>query len=83
MALPPSRHYVQDMPPKGGFPAVPYRRFAPRRGPSAMVIVFGAVGVTTFGLWYAMRDNRERECVAVFRVLSDPFPCRNLAYVVY
>ena len=72
MALPPKRVYKQDMPPPGGFPAVKYKKVPYQRGPSGVVIVFGAVGVTLAGLWYSLHINDERKCVPCAAVCPVP-----------
>ncbi len=66
MALPVSAKHRQELPPAGGFPAVRYKKFLPQRGPASIYIILGAVGVTVGGIWYAMKDNLEREYVQQF-----------------
>ena len=59
------KKFVQDMPPKGGFPAIAYQKNTPARGPPGTVILFGAIAVTGLGIWITMRDMEERKYGAV------------------
>lgn len=63
MALPQPKTFRQELPPPGGFPAVKYKKHLVQRGPSSLIIMLGSLGITCGGLWYAMKDNEERECV--------------------
>lgn len=60
---PPVGGYVQDLPPKGGFPIVKYRKTPLQRGPSGLAIVLGGVALTAWGLYRSYNDNLERRCV--------------------
>lgn len=68
MAARPPKVFVQDMPPKGGFPDVPYKKRPYQRGPASYAILCGVIGVSLAGLAYTMQSNREREYVAFERV---------------
>lgn len=61
MAIPPAKVYRQELPPKGGFPAIKYAKYSYNRGPAGIAIIFGLTAMTGAGLWYAMEDNLERE----------------------
>jgi NADH dehydrogenase (ubiquinone) 1 alpha subcomplex subunit 13 len=50
----------QDLPPKGGFSEIKYRRYLPKRGPSGLVIVAGVTAVSAFGFYKVYQGNIER-----------------------
>lgn len=53
----------RDLPPKGGFEAIRYKRNLPTRGPGGAVI-FAAVGaVCAFGFWRVGLGNLEKRSV--------------------
>ncbi|KAL7753303.1 hypothetical protein RI367_001078 [Sorochytrium milnesiophthora] len=51
---------VQDMPPKGGFGTVHYKRHLPVRGPGGAVMFAGMTAVVTYGWYWAIQGMRER-----------------------
>lgn len=60
MATRPERKFVQDLPPKGGFPAVRYKQLVTRRGPPGFVILAAACGITAFGLYNHVQRKHEQ-----------------------
>ncbi|KAF8213875.1 B16.6 subunit of GRIM-19, NADH:ubiquinone oxidoreductase [Mycena galopus ATCC 62051] len=52
--------YRQDLPPRGGFETVKYKRNLPLRGPGALVILGGVTALCTFGFWRVGLGNIER-----------------------
>ena len=70
MAVPPSKTFIQDMPPPGGFvkppgfPAEAFRKRSPARGPGGIIMIAGAVGLTLFGMYRFLGDVEERKWVA-------------------
>ena len=50
----------QELPPKGGYPAIEYSRNLPKRGPSGLMIFFGGAAVMAFGFYHVIKGNRRR-----------------------
>ncbi len=69
MSLPPPKAFLQDMPPQGGFvrppgfPAEAFRKRSPARGPSGLIMLAGAAGLTLYGMMRFLGDVEERKCV--------------------
>ena len=42
---------MQDLPPKGGFSPLDYKRNIPAKGPSGAVLLSGVTGMIFFGLY--------------------------------
>jgi hypothetical protein len=69
MSLPPSKQFIQDMPPVGGFvrppgfPAEAFRKRSPARGPGGALMLAGAAGLTLWGMLRFLGDVEERKCV--------------------
>lgn len=62
-SLRPEAKPVQDRPPPGGYPEVPFRRNLPARGLSgAALLVVGATAILG-GLYVVAQYNKERRCV--------------------
>ena len=55
-----SGNFVQDGPPKGGYPSVKYRRSIPGGGLSSLALVSGIGGCFVFGMYKVIMANRER-----------------------
>lgn len=51
------RAEMQDLPPKGGFEALPYRRHLPARGPSGAVLLTAVASVVLTGLCLSRRST--------------------------
>ena len=60
MATPPITLPRQDMPPKGGYPTIDWKRGARPRGPSGAAIWGGIIGLTVFGFYNISKTNAER-----------------------
>ncbi|ORZ40038.1 GRIM-19 protein, partial [Catenaria anguillulae PL171] len=52
--------YVQDMPPKGGFEPLRYKRNLPARGPSGAVLFASVIGICAYGWYWTIQGIRER-----------------------
>ena len=50
----------QELPPKGGYPAIEYSRNLPKRGPSGLMIFVGGAAVMAFGFYHVIKGNRRR-----------------------
>lgn len=50
----------QELPPKGGYPAIEYTRNLPKRGPSGLMIFVGGAAVMAFGFYHVIKGNRRR-----------------------
>ncbi|XP_055474765.1 NADH dehydrogenase [ubiquinone] 1 alpha subcomplex subunit 13 [Psammomys obesus] len=50
----------QDMPPRGGYGPIDYKRNLPRRGMSGYSMFAIGIGTLLFGSWRIMKWNRER-----------------------
>lgn len=50
----------QELPPKGGYPAIEYSRNLPKRGPSGLMIFAGGAAVMAFGFYHVIKGNRRR-----------------------
>ncbi|KAJ8029937.1 NADH dehydrogenase [ubiquinone] 1 alpha subcomplex subunit 13 [Holothuria leucospilota] len=53
--------YKQDMPPKGGYGPIDYKRMMPKRGPSGYVLFAGCIGVMAIGHVAFAYTNRQRK----------------------
>jgi len=56
-----TRH--RDLPPQGGYAPIRYKRNLPARGPSGVMLMLSAVGITAFGFWRLGLGNVERRYV--------------------
>mmetsp|Transcript_10928 Transcript_10928/g.21635 ORF Transcript_10928/g.21635 Transcript_10928/m.21635 type:complete len:143 (-) Transcript_10928:237-665(-) len=67
---------VQDMPPKGGYPAIRYSRNLPNRGPPGAVLWAGLVGTITWGFYRLGQGNQKRtaEKMEVLRLRHEMLP---------
>ena len=54
-----STGYVQDVPPKGGYPKFTWKRSLPQRGPSSQMIFVGTALVMGYGWYKLIKANRE------------------------
>ena len=52
--------FIQDGPPKGGFPQVDVRRNIKQGGPSTLVVAAGLGAMFTYGMYVVVMANRER-----------------------
>lgn len=50
MSTRPNSRGVQDIPPAGGYPAIPLERVMSARGPSGLMLWVGAIFATFYGL---------------------------------
>ncbi|AYO44254.1 NADH dehydrogenase [ubiquinone] 1 alpha subcomplex subunit 13 [Malassezia restricta CBS 7877] len=62
--------YKQDLPPQGGYAPIRYKRNLPARGPSGVMLMLSAVGITAFGFWRLGLGNVERRELARERAWS-------------
>ena len=60
MAHTPNVASVQDLPPRGGYPRIDYKKGARPRGPSGALIWGGVVVATVYGFWQIGLTNKER-----------------------
>ncbi|KAG4026581.1 hypothetical protein MFRU_039g00590 [Monilinia fructicola] len=54
----------QDLPPKGGYEAVQYKRNLPARGFRPSVVLLAMAGVMTYGFWKVGKGIREQNELA-------------------
>lgn len=52
--------YTRDLPPRGGFGPVRYKRNLPAKGPSGIALLATMVGLTTFGFYRVGQNNIEK-----------------------
>ena len=50
----------QELPPKGGYPAIVYARNIPTRGPSGIALFLGGAAVMGYGFYRVIMGNRKR-----------------------
>ncbi|RMX38517.1 NADH dehydrogenase [ubiquinone] 1 alpha subcomplex subunit 13-like [Pocillopora verrucosa] len=50
----------QELPPKGGYPAIVYARNIPTRGPSGIALFLGGAAVMAYGFYRVIMGNRKR-----------------------
>lgn len=50
----------QDLPPKGGYDFIRYRRNLPKRGPSGAILFGGLLAMTCFGYYRIALGKEER-----------------------
>ncbi|WFD30402.1 hypothetical protein MSPP1_001421 [Malassezia sp. CBS 17886] len=62
--------YKQDLPPKGGFAPIRYKRNLPARGPSGTVLLAGVLGISIFGFYRVGLANQEKREIARERAWS-------------
>ncbi|XP_065837230.1 NADH dehydrogenase [ubiquinone] 1 alpha subcomplex subunit 13-like [Oscarella lobularis] len=60
MAATATAEYRQEMPPKGGYPQIKYKRNLPVRFSSGLAIILGGTAVMTAGLYVVIQTNKER-----------------------
>ncbi|CAO1634746.1 unnamed protein product [Sympodiomycopsis kandeliae] len=53
-------HYNQDLPPKGGYEPIRYRRNIPTKGPSGVAILGGVFAICAYGFWKVGQGNVEK-----------------------
>ena len=52
--------FVQDVPPKGGFPAVNVKRSLPDGGMSSLALATGCAFTFVYGMYTVVMANRQR-----------------------
>lgn len=61
----------RDLPPRGGFAPIRYKRNMPVRGPSGVFLIFATIGVSAFGFFRIGQTNIEKRCVPTRRACAD------------
>lgn len=62
----------RDLPPKGGYAPIRYKRNLPARGPNAVFALFTMLGISAYGFYRIGQGNIERRCV-----LRTTRPCQH------
>ncbi|XP_077868826.1 NADH dehydrogenase [ubiquinone] 1 alpha subcomplex subunit 13-like [Saccoglossus kowalevskii] len=63
--------YKQDMPPKGGYGPIAYKRHIPNRGVSGYMMFLGCAGAMTIGMIGLAYSNRLRSKLLAMKRLRD------------
>ncbi|PWN18517.1 GRIM-19 [Microstroma glucosiphilum] len=53
-------HYDQDLPPKGGYEPIRYKRNLPGKGPGGIAIFGGVLAICGYGFWRVVQGNLEQ-----------------------
>lgn len=72
-----ARLTIRDLPPRGGYAPIRYKRNLPAKGPSGVMLIFMTVGITAFGFWRLGLGNIERRYVHGF--IAESLMSRELA----
>mmetsp|Transcript_22 Transcript_22/g.30 ORF Transcript_22/g.30 Transcript_22/m.30 type:complete len:136 (+) Transcript_22:81-488(+) len=64
MAVPPSDAWIQDMPPRGGYPIVNFAKNVPSRGPPGWAMWLGVAAVVGYGFNSMINTNKRKNAVA-------------------
>ncbi|WFD41170.1 uncharacterized protein MJAP1_004165 [Malassezia japonica] len=62
--------YKQDLPPRGGFAPIRYKRNIPTKGPSGVALLSAVAGLTAFGFYRVGQNNIEKRELARERAWS-------------
>lgn len=62
-------NYKQDMPPRGGFSDINYKRNLPVRVKSGWTIIFGGLATMAVGFYLVVSGNKERRYIRFRRLV--------------